>query len=89
MRAVVTVIGRDREGIIARVSAALYKKNINILDIAQNVLRDVFAMIMLIDLTKSTASINEIKEDLDAVGEELGTKILVMHEDIFDAMHKI
>jgi len=89
MRAVVTVIGRDREGIIAFVSSALYKRNINILDIAQNVLRDVFAMVMLIDLSKSTASLNEIKEDLDKVGEELGMKILVMHEGIFDAMHKI
>ncbi|MCX7615250.1 MAG: ACT domain-containing protein [Clostridiales bacterium] len=89
MRAVVTVIGLDREGIIARVSDALYKKNINILDIAQNVLRDVFAMVMLIDLSKSSASLSEVRQDLDLVGQEIGMKILVMHEGIFDAMHKI
>ena len=89
MRAVVTVIGRDREGIIARVSEVLWKRNINILDIAQNVLSDVFAMIMLVNLEKSTADITDIKHALDALGEEIGVKIVVMHEDIFNSMHRI
>ena len=89
MRAVVTVIGRDREGIIARVSEVLWKRNINILDIAQNVLSDVFAMIMLVNLEKSTADITDIKRALDELGEEIGVKIVVMHEDIFNSMHRI
>ena len=89
MRAVVTVIGRDREGIIARVSEVLWKRNINILDIAQNVLSDVFAMIMLVNLEKSMADITDIKHALDELGEEIGVKIVVMHEDIFNSMHRI
>ena len=89
MRAVLTVIGRDKEGIIAQVSDVLWKRNINILDIAQNVLEDVFAMVMLVELQKSTVPIAELKKEMEDVGEKLGMKIHVMHEDIFNSMHRI
>ena len=75
MRAVITVTGKDRTGIIAKISNTLYEHQVNIIDISQNVMDDVFAMVMLVNI--------------DKYGEELGMKIHTMHEDIFDAMHKI
>ncbi len=89
MRAVITVIGSDAVGIIARVSDLCSKKNINILDITQSVLRDLFAMIMLVDISEATASIPELKEALAAIGEEMHLSVHIMHEDIFNSMHRI
>ncbi len=89
MRAVITVVGKDRTGIIARLSDTLYRHEVNIVDISQNVMEDVFAMVMLIDITKCSVNFNELSDLLDKDGEALGMKIHTMHEDIFDAMHKI
>ncbi len=89
MRAVVTVLGKDREGIIAQVSNVLWKKNINILDISQNVLQGVFAMIMFIEDKKDLVAIEDLRRELEEVGEKIGMKIIVMHEDVFNSMHTI
>ncbi len=87
MRAVVTVIGKDKKGIIAKVSDTLWKNDVNILDITQNVLQDIFAMVALVDLGE--AQFMKVEQALKAAGENLGMKILIMHEDIFNSMHRI
>jgi ACT domain-containing protein len=89
MRAVITVIGRDRKGIIAGVSTELANAGINILDISQTTLQEYFAMIMLVDMTDATEAFHEIKKKLDAKGGELGMQIRIQREDIFNAMHEV
>ena len=88
-RIVVTVLGADRCGIVAAVAGALSECNANIVDISQNVMEDMFAMVMLVNIDKCTVDFNSLIDLLDRDGEELGMKIHTMHEDIFDAMHKI
>jgi ACT domain-containing protein len=89
MRAVITVIGKDRKGIIAGVSTELAAAGINILDISQTLLQEYFAMIMLVDMTDATGAFHEIKEKLAVKGKELGMQIMVQREDIFNAMHQV
>lgn len=89
MRAIVSVIGKDRKGIIARVSNTLYKRNINIMDISQTILESYFTMIMLTDLDEMTISFTELADELERLGKEIGVSIKIQHQDIFDAMHKI
>ena len=89
MRAVITVVGKDRTGIIATISDALYKFNVNILDISQNVMDDMFAMVMFVDISKSTVEFDKLTNAMEVVSIELGMKIHCMHEDIFNAMHRI
>jgi ACT domain-containing protein len=89
MRAVITVIGQDKKGIIAGVSTVLANAGINILDISQTTLQEYFAMIMLVDLTEATGAFHEISEKLDQKGLELGMQIRIQREDIFNAMHQI
>lgn len=89
MRAIVTVIGKDKPGITARVSTELANKNVNIEDISQTIVQGNFTMIMLCDLEKASVSILELKDSLTKSGEEIGVSIHVQHEDIFNAMHKI
>jgi ACT domain-containing protein len=89
MKAIVTVSGKDKTGIIAGVSAALSKYGINILDISQTVLQDYFAMIMLADLSKCSVSFAQLSDELNNVGKEMCMDIRIMREEIFDAMHRI
>ncbi|NLG53036.1 MAG: ACT domain-containing protein [Clostridiales bacterium] len=89
MRAVITVIGKDTTGIIARVSEVLWKHGINILDINQSVMDDLFAMVMLTDISKCSVGFTELVSTLNALGESLNLKIHTMHEDIFNSMHRI
>lgn len=89
MKAIVTVIGTDKPGIIAKVSTELAASNINIEDISQTIMQGNFTMIMQCGLEKSTLSIKQLKEKLTALGEKIGVSIHVQHEDIFNAMHKI
>lgn len=89
MRAVVTVIGKDTTGIIAAVSNVLSNRKINILDINQSVLSDMFVMVMLVDISASTVDFSKLSEELSTLGEGMGLKILAMHEDIFNTMHRI
>jgi len=89
MKAILTVIGKDRIGIIAAVSNILAESNINILDISQTIMQGFFTMIMLVDVSQMSLSFSEISEQLDTKGKELGLSIRLQHEDIFNAMHRI
>jgi ACT domain-containing protein len=86
-KAVVTVLGRDTTGIIAKVSAVLYKHDANILDITQTVLSGMFSMVMIVDLRGSDFTV--LADDLSAVGTSLGLQIRIQRNEIFDAMHRI
>lgn len=89
MRAVITVIGKDMVGIIARISDVLWKHEINVLDITQSILSDLFVMVMLADISKSKVDFPKLVEQLNGLGDELGLKIHIMHEDVFNSMHRI
>lgn len=89
MKAFITVIGKDRVGIIAAVSSALAKLSINIEDISQTILQGTFTMIMAVDLSGATVSFEEAVAALKQKGEELGVEIIMRHEAIFQAMHRI
>lgn len=83
MRAVVTVVGKDKTGIIARVSGLFYEKNINILDISQKLMQNLFTMIALVDMDKSELDLTKLTQELEKVGEELNVAIRVLPEDMF------
>jgi ACT domain-containing protein len=89
MRAIVTVIGKDKPGIISKVSTALAQNQVNIEDISQTIVQGNFTMIMLCDLSSATLNLKDLKSALVTLGEEIGVSIHVQHEDIFNAMHKI
>lgn len=89
MKTVISVIGKDTVGIISKVSAVCAKYNANILDITQSVLQDVFVMVMLTDISSITCPYAEYAEGFKKLGEEMGVDIRVMHEDIFNSMHRI
>lgn len=89
MKAVITVLGKDTTGIIYRISEILYKTNNNILDLSQTIMEDMFTMIMLVDISKSSDSIDELNQKFKALGEELNLSIRIQHEDIFSSMHRI
>lgn len=89
MKAVITVIGKDSVGILAKVSEACSKADVNIVEVTQSVLQDMFAMIMLVEIDKSNIGFEQLRTNLMAVGESTNTKVHVMHEDIFNSMHRI
>ena len=89
MRAVITVIGCDRVGIIAAVTAELAAVNINILNISQALMDNLFTMIMLVDMGSSNASFADVSDKLKACGDKLGVEIRIQKEEIFDSMHRI
>ncbi|MDO4541280.1 MAG: ACT domain-containing protein [Bacillota bacterium] len=88
-RIIITVIGSDKVGITAKVTAVLAKNNINILDINQTIMQDIFTMIMLCDMENATVELVALQEELNKAGEEIGMKIQAQHEDIFTYMHRI
>ena len=89
MRAIITVIGKDKTGIIATVSGMLAKDNVNIEDISQTVLGDYFTMIMLVSLEGASIQFGELVKEAEVLGKEAGVEIHVQNEEIFDVMHKI
>ncbi len=89
MKAVVTVIGRDTVGILARVASVCAEHNANILDVTQSVLSEMFTMIMVLDISGLNDSFSDLQNALDKLGADIGMKILTMHEDIFNSMHRI
>ena len=89
MRAIVTVVGKDKAGIISEVSKALAERNINIEDISQTIMQGNFTMIMLVNLQNATVSLAELVETANALGEEIGVKIILQHEEIFNAMYRV
>ena len=89
MKAIVTVVGRDTVGILAKVSATCAEHKANIVDVTQSVMQDLFTMVMLIDISDITSDFSSLQNALYALGDEIGMKIHVMHEDIFNSMHHI
>lgn len=89
MRAVITVVGKDTVGILAKVSGICAENKINITEVTQSVLEDMFCMIMLADISQSTVEFTKFADELSKYGEENGLSIHAMHEDIFNSMHKI
>ncbi|HOJ36089.1 MAG: ACT domain-containing protein [Clostridiales bacterium] len=89
MRAIVTVIGHDRTGIIAEISMLLFKAGVNILDINQTVMQEFFTMTMLVDTKDATISFEELSKRLADKGKEMKLNIRIQREDIFNAMHRI
>ena len=89
MKAVVTVVGKDRVGIIANVCQELANYNVNVLDISQTVLQDYFTMMMVVDVTNANLPLSLICQQMYAKGQEMGLSIRVQREDIFEAMHRV
>ncbi len=89
MKAIITVLGSDRIGIIAAVTAILAEAETNILDISQTIMQDIFTMIMMVDLSKASMDFGALQEKLQAKGLELGVEIRMQREDIFRSMHRI
>ncbi len=88
-KAVITVLGSDRVGIVAKVTTILAEHNANIIDITQTLLDDLFSMIMMVEVDDLTTSFEELQKDLEDSGEELGVKIMLQHEKAFRYMHRI
>ena len=88
-RALITVVGIDRIGIIAGITGSLAAHKVNILDIRQTIVGEFFTMILVADLQQSAHSIQELQNRLDEVGQELGVKVTVQSEELFRSMHRI
>lgn len=89
MRAVVTVIGKDTVGILTKVSGICTEYNANVMEVTQSVLQDMFAMIMMVDISRLNRDFTELVTRMTELGRELSLDIHIMHEEIFDTMHKI
>lgn len=89
MKAIVTVVGKDRVGIIASVCTKLAQYNVNVLDISQTVMQGYFTMMMATDVSACNVSVGELAKQMDAAGQEMGLSIHVQREDIFQAMHRV
>ena len=88
-KTVITIIGKDNFGIIAKASGICAECNINIIDITQSVLQDMFVMVMLADITNANCPFDKFSDKMRAFGEKSALDVRVMHEDIFNAMHRI
>ena len=89
MKAVLTVVGKDKPGIIASVSSLLAENQVNIEDISQTIMQDKFTMIMYVNIANAKVNLGELKSLMSELGEKIGVNVHVQHEDIFNAMHKI
>lgn len=89
MKAIVTVIGKDKVGIICQVSAFLAQAGVNVEEVSQTVMSDYFMMLMLVDISKTTEKLSDLSEKLEVLGSGQNLNIRILHEDIFNAMHKI
>lgn len=89
MRAVISVVGKDTVGILAAVSNICAKSNVNITEVSQSIMVDTFCMIMMADISKITIDFNSFSDELAKYGEDNNLSIHVMHEDIFNSMHRI
>ncbi len=89
VKGIITVLGKDRVGIIAKVCTYLAEQQVNILDISQTIIQGYFNMMMIVDISNAAKSLESLVEDLQQVGQELGVEIKLQHEDIFNIMHRI
>ena len=88
-KVIITVVGKDMVGILAKVSAICAENNANVIEVTQSVLQDMFAMIMLVDITGISGDFSALVDRMGSLGKELGLSIHTMHEDIFNSMHSI
>ena len=88
-KTIITVVGKDTVGIIAKVCTYLSDHNVNILDISQTIVQGYFNMMMIVDASECTVTPDVLSDDLDKLGEEIGVSIKAQHEDIFASMHRI
>ncbi len=88
-KTIITVVGKDTVGIIAKVCTYLANNKINILDISQTIVSGFFNMMMIVDMNQSEKPFNDCAKELEQIGEEIGVKITCQHEDIFEMMHRI
>ena len=88
-KVIITVVGKDTVGIIAKVCTYLAENKINILDISQTIVDDYFNMMMIADMSKASKSVSEVSDDLDKLGEDIGVIIKCQREEIFNSMHRI
>ncbi|CCZ04757.1 MAG: ACT domain-containing protein [Lachnospiraceae bacterium] len=88
-KSIITVVGKDTVGIIAKVCTYLAENNINILDISQTIVQDYFNMMMIVDANNADKKIGNIADELEKLGEEIGVQIKIQQEDIFNSMHRI
>ena len=89
MKAVITVIGKDMVGILAKVSGICAEKNVNVIEVTQSIMQDLFAMVMMADAAACNTPFSDLTGELTKLGDDMGLKIHVMHEDIFNSMHRI
>lgn len=89
MKSIITVIGKDKSGIIAKVSTKLAENDINIEDISQTIMQEYFTMVMLVEISNSKLSFTTFVDEMKTLGNEIGVDIYVQHEDVFNNMHKI
>lgn len=89
MRGIITVVGKDMVGILAKVSTVCAENGVNVIEVSQSILQDMFCMIMLVDLENATVPFTEFSDRVTAIGNEMSLSIHVMHEDIFNSMHRI
>ena len=88
-KTIITVVGKDTVGIIAKVCTYLAENQVNILDISQTIVNDYFNMMMIADMSQATKSVSEVSDELDKLGEEIGVIIKCQREEIFNSMHRI
>ena len=88
-KVIITVVGKDTVGIIAKVCTYLANDGINVLDISQTIVQDFFNMMMIVDISKSTKTFGDIQADLTKLGEEIGVEIKAQKEEIFEKMHRL
>jgi ACT domain-containing protein len=88
-KCIITVVGKDEVGIIAKVCTFLADHDVNILDISQTILQGYFNMMMIVDASKASDDFSQLVEDIDALGKSIGVNIKLQHEEIFDMMHRI
>ncbi|MDE5753818.1 MAG: ACT domain-containing protein [Oscillospiraceae bacterium] len=89
MRAVITVIGKDTVGILHKVSGICASHNVNVIEVTQSVMQDMFAMIMMVDISRISTDFSVLSDEMTALGKSQNLDIHCMHEDIFNSMHEI
>lgn len=89
MRAIISVVGKDTVGILAKVSSLCAASQVNVVDVTQTILQDMFVMVMMVDISKMTVTFSDFSDEVIGYGKDAGLVIHVMHEDIFNSMHKI
>jgi ACT domain-containing protein len=89
MRAIITVVGKDMVGILAKVSGICAENNVNVIEVTQSIMQDMFCMIMMADTTNATVPFTELSDKLEQFGKDNNLVVHAMHEDIFNSMHRI